>query len=237
MENQPISNQKDFQQLNNNPIEQNISPKKQASLLFPVLITLLISAIVFGFGGYYYGSSVNQVSNLETESISITDSRSNIPSPSPKSSDISLINYVHPEKMYKLEYPSGFIVKENKLGENQNSACHTELILAGSEEELNEKYQGNIVVDVCKVAEQFFPDSQFSNIGGSEATQITLNGNNTYVKSGELDAFKLGSKFQVKRVTTYKNGYAYTFDLRHIPNSPDYSDEFDQILSSFVITN
>jgi len=178
---------------------------------------------------------------LNIEPIVTTDSESDLspssPLLSPTSSDISFISYVHPAKMYKLEYPSNFIVKENKLGENPNSACQTELILAGSEAELNEKYQGNIVVDVCKVAEQFFPDSQFSNVDGSEATQTTINGNNYYVKIGELDAFKLESKFQVKRVTTYKDGYAYTFDLRYIPNSPDYSDEFDQILSSIVITN
>ena len=53
--------------------------------------------------------------------------------------------------------------------------------------------------------------------------------------NGEADAPKLGSTFQVKRVTAYHDSLAFTLDLRYIPNSPDYTKEFDQILSTFEV--
>lgn len=241
MENRSTIHSQISQQSQAASVEQNTSPKQKIHVLFPVLITFVISAIVFGFGGYYYGISIKETSNVKTGPISTTDFSSDAPTPSstlsPNPLGIETLQYVHPENMYELKYPSNFVIKENRLGEKSNSACKTELILAGSEDELNEEYQGTIVVDVCRTAEELFPDSQFSNIDGPEPTQVNLGGSIAYVKSGELDAFKLGSTFQVKRVTSYKDGYAYTLDLRYKPNSPDYSSEFDQIVSSFVIQN
>ncbi len=55
MENQPTSNPQICQQPGSAPVEDDTSPKQKTSLLFPVLITLLVSAIVFGIGGYYLG--------------------------------------------------------------------------------------------------------------------------------------------------------------------------------------
>jgi hypothetical protein len=143
-------------------------------------------------------------------------------------------SYRNPDNLYTLRYPESlFLIKEDNLAKNPNSACKTELVLADKEIGFTDKYQGNIVVDVCKIAEQFFPRSVFSNIEGTVTQDTVVDGKTAYVKSGEADLFKLGSKVQVKRVTVYKDGYAYTLDSRHIPGSRDYTKEFNQILSSF----
>lgn len=55
MENSPIINTQNSQQSSNFPVEQNTSPRQKMNVLFLVLITSLISALIFGFGGYYWG--------------------------------------------------------------------------------------------------------------------------------------------------------------------------------------
>lgn len=57
MENQPTTSPQIFQQLNNNPVEQSSTTKHKTSLMWPVLITFFISAIFFGFGGFWLGAS------------------------------------------------------------------------------------------------------------------------------------------------------------------------------------
>lgn len=244
MENQPIINSSDTSPVNSAPATSAPAPQQtKTNLLIPILLTVLVSAAIFGYGGYYLGkqSDISQSQNLTnlnqseiTPSVSSSQT-SMAASPTPSSSD--LVSYEHPAGLYKLRYSSIFEMKETKLGDNPNSACQTELILADKKTGFSDTYQGNIVVDVCKVAEQFFPDSQFSNMDDSEATKTTLGGKEAYMKTGEVDAFKLGTKFKAKRVTIYKDGNAYTFDLRYEPGGPDYSKEFDQILSSFAFTN
>jgi len=217
------------------PTSQSLaSVQPKTNLLLPVVLALLVSAVVFGFGGYYLGKkfSTNQLEITSFTSPSPT-SMATLPTPT----SIDLVSYEHPKGLYKLEYSSIFEMKEDRLGDNPNSACQTELILADKKTGFSDRYQGNIVVDVCKVAEQFFPESHFLNMDGLEETKTTLDGIEAYMKIGVVNAFKLGTKFQAKRVVVYKDGNAYQFDLRYESGSPDYSKEFDQVLSSFAFTN
>ncbi|KUK79758.1 MAG: hypothetical protein XD95_0146 [Microgenomates bacterium 39_7] len=65
MENQPDSNPQNSQHLNSASVNPDISPEQKMSLLFPVLITLLISAVVFGLGGFYLGKKSFTVFNTQ----------------------------------------------------------------------------------------------------------------------------------------------------------------------------
>lgn len=55
MENKLKRRQQNFQQLNNLSTELNSAPKQRASLLWPILVTLLVSSLIFGLAGYYLG--------------------------------------------------------------------------------------------------------------------------------------------------------------------------------------
>lgn len=55
MENQPISNPQDLQYSSDAPVEQNVNEVKRSSVLVPIALTFLITAIIFGIGGYFLG--------------------------------------------------------------------------------------------------------------------------------------------------------------------------------------
>jgi hypothetical protein len=67
MENQPIANSSGTPPVNSVPINQISTPQQtKTNLLIPMLLTVLVSAAVSAFGGYYLGKqfSVNQPQNL-----------------------------------------------------------------------------------------------------------------------------------------------------------------------------
>lgn len=67
MENQPITNSSDVSATNPITVSQPpVQPQTKTNLIMPFLVTFLVSATLFGFGGYYLGkqSSVNQPQNL-----------------------------------------------------------------------------------------------------------------------------------------------------------------------------
>lgn len=116
MENPTIPNPQNPQQLNNVPVEQNISPKQKTSLLIPVLITLLISAIVFGGGGYYFGklSSVTQPVT-QYEQPTPTPVAINEPNVSPISDPTSQWQtYSDPSLNVQFKYPSTITVEKKQ---------------------------------------------------------------------------------------------------------------------------
>jgi hypothetical protein len=56
MENQPTTNLSDISSANPTVINQPPIPQQtKTNLMMPVLVTLLVSAVLFGFGGYYLG--------------------------------------------------------------------------------------------------------------------------------------------------------------------------------------
>lgn len=65
MENSSTPNQQEFQSSDSVKVEQNTYSKQKASLLFPIAITLLISAVVFGLAGFYVGKKSSIVPNTQ----------------------------------------------------------------------------------------------------------------------------------------------------------------------------
>lgn len=63
MENQPITNPSETTPISSAPVVQPSAPiQTKTNLVMPILLTVLVCAIIFGFGGYYIGkqSSIGQ---------------------------------------------------------------------------------------------------------------------------------------------------------------------------------
>ena len=61
MENSDISNPHESSQLGNDFVEKNINPKQESNSLLPILITFLVTAVVFASVGYYLGSKIQKI--------------------------------------------------------------------------------------------------------------------------------------------------------------------------------
>lgn len=82
MENQPIVNLSETTPVNSTPISQSsIPPQTKTNLIRPVLLTLLVSGVVFGFGGYYLGK--NSPNSSKEKSGVQQDEMISSPSPTP----------------------------------------------------------------------------------------------------------------------------------------------------------
>lgn len=87
MENQPITNPLETTSVNSAPISQPPVPTQvKTNLLIPILLTFLVSAIVFGFSGYYLGTQ-------NSRSTSLTENANVQPTPTTQS---SLVNTTSP---------------------------------------------------------------------------------------------------------------------------------------------
>ncbi len=91
MENQSAINPSENVPVNSTPVSQpTIQPQTKVNLIAPILLTMLISAVVFGFGGYLLGKLTNKTNsfpitspqNAETNK-AIVSPASTIPSMSP----------------------------------------------------------------------------------------------------------------------------------------------------------
>src|SRR3990167_8612274 len=98
MENQPVANTSDppsadAVQVNQSPI----SPQTKANLTMPVLITFLVSSVLFGLGGYYFGkqSSDPQPNNYIPSLSTPTPIADSTASPMVAQSDSSLKTYTN----------------------------------------------------------------------------------------------------------------------------------------------
>lgn len=193
----------------------------------PILIVVIITVLVGGYLIYQ-----NQPKLTPTSTAQFTSAPTSTPKSTNSAKTANWKTYINLDKLYSLEYPADtFNIKEENL--TANSACKTELLMSDKATGFPDKYQGIIVLDVCKADSKFFPQMSFGNITGSETQQNMINNNVAYSKIGEATFEKLGSRVTVKRVVSYKNGYVYSFDLRFIPGSKDYTQEFNQILSTF----
>lgn len=111
MENQPITNSSDISQAN--PILVNpspVSPPTKANLLMPVFLTFLVSATIFGFGGYYLGkqspNTQKVAENIQTKPSS-TSSPSPSPTPAPADSDFDANWETYIGSEYSFKHPVG----------------------------------------------------------------------------------------------------------------------------------
>ena len=78
MENQPITNSSETTPINSAPIVQSPTPiQTKTNLVVPILLTVLVSAIVFGVGGYFLGKSI---SGNTQEPVAVSNPQ-NLPTP------------------------------------------------------------------------------------------------------------------------------------------------------------
>lgn len=116
MENQPILNPLETTPINSNsaPINQVPAPAyAKTNLLVPILLTLLVSAVVFGFGGYYLGkhSPNNSQQYISNQNVPITNVPEASPtqymqSPSAVPTKASLKTYTSKLEKLSFQYPS-----------------------------------------------------------------------------------------------------------------------------------
>jgi hypothetical protein len=115
MENQPIANSPETTLINSAPISQTpVTTQAKTNLLIPILTTALVSAIIFGLGGYYLGKqslnnfqqSVNNQNQPVVTNIPEVSPTQYIPSPSITSTPISLKTYTSKLEKLSFKYPS-----------------------------------------------------------------------------------------------------------------------------------
>jgi len=114
MENQPIINSPENGPVSSAPINQVSTPTyAKTSLLVPVLSTLLVSAIVFGFSGYYFGkySLNNSQQYINNQNVPVTNVPETSPTqynPSPSITPIKVSLKTYTSKLEKLsfQYPT-----------------------------------------------------------------------------------------------------------------------------------
>ena len=123
MENQPITNPSDIS--STNPIAVSQPPTQsqtKINVIVPVLVTLLVSAILFGFGGYYLGKTSSQPTENSPKNqaaivvVTPTPLPSSIPATSegPESTWQSYTNFA---ALYEVQYPNGWRVVPYSSGE------------------------------------------------------------------------------------------------------------------------
>lgn len=113
MENQPTTNPLGSTSVNSAPVSQSPVPAQvKTNLLVPILLTALVSAIVFGFGGYYFGTRtvtpqqyMNQNQPVPTNSPITTLVQ---PSPTPQITS-NLTKYTSSFEKLSFYYPSDWI--------------------------------------------------------------------------------------------------------------------------------
>lgn len=112
------------QKVTNPNISVNLTPITQlptfsqtkSNVLVPILLTLVVSGVIFGFGGYYFGSltvkNINEKVNLEPTQV--------IAYPTPISSNDQIANhltaagYQNHELGFSLDFPKTWQMKEKK---------------------------------------------------------------------------------------------------------------------------
>jgi hypothetical protein len=219
-----------------------VTPQPKTSWTIPLVLILALFSLVIS--GYLFW----QNQNLQKQLAAISS-----PTPSPfvltqsstpaADSTASWETYNHPQNLYSFKFPEDkLILEENPIDNNPGSACKTEVVMADKKLGfiMKDKNQfillGDIAVDVCKVSQESFPMAAFANMSGEPESKVEFNGLNAYIKTGEVDMFKIGRKDTVERFAFYKDGLQFTFELRIEPTRPNKKELFDQILSTFKFT-
>ncbi|RJQ35727.1 hypothetical protein C4559_06570 [Candidatus Microgenomates bacterium] len=113
MENQPITNSSDIS--STNPVLANqppIQPQTKTNLIMPIVITLLVSGVVFGLGGYFFGKqslpTQKVVENIQTSPTAISSPTPfSSPSVAPTVSDSTSNWETYNSSEYSFKHPKG----------------------------------------------------------------------------------------------------------------------------------
>lgn len=126
MENQPFTNPSDISSTNSTRANQpSIPSQTKTNLMLPVLLTLLVSGVIFGFAGYYLGKQgsqpqqyVNQNQPVATSSPETSSLQSQL-SPSVSSAPkASLKTYTSSFEKLSFQYPSDWTIVQSKPESN-----------------------------------------------------------------------------------------------------------------------
>lgn len=104
MENQSVASSPENNPVNPAPISQPSTPiQSKTSLFVPVLLTILISAVVFGLGGYYLGTRTTIQQQLVNQDQQAPNSQTPNVTSSPS---VSLKKYTSSFEKLSFQYPS-----------------------------------------------------------------------------------------------------------------------------------
>lgn len=235
MENQPVTNPSDISSVTPSPINQPpIPPQTKTNLMMPVVITLLISAVIFGFGGYYFGKqSLTTQKVAENIQTSPTPTSSPVLSPTvaPTGSDsiTSFKTYKGTIYPYQVTYPVEFIY------ENKDVTSEIERAVFN-----NSKSDQTLTSFMIYVLKGKLPDPSKIYIDKTGDQKLT----GKYILAGTEGIYiELpngqggGEEAQIPRTEVYieRNGILYSFDFFGVSSSKN--ETINQVLSSFKFTN
>lgn len=121
MENQLITSPSDISSNNQAVVNQPlIPPQTKPNLILPILLTLLISGVVFGFGGYYLGISANKydqqlTSEKQTNQVNQNPDLTQQPIENQPSQQV-WNSYIAKSMDITFKIPQDWIVDESNLG-------------------------------------------------------------------------------------------------------------------------
>lgn len=152
MENQPDLNPQNSQQLDNTPVEQTPVPRQKGILLIPILVIFLLSASVFGFGGYLLGRQSVGYSTYQEDQLDSTPS-SNVSQQarvvSPSSSPLIIIDKkIYSNQYFTFEYPESWTADTTLIYEHRSDCdpdtfrCANEKNIVDIRSNLTPIYQG-----------------------------------------------------------------------------------------------
>jgi hypothetical protein len=129
MENQPITNSPETTPINSTPISQPTAPiQTKTNLVVPILLTVLVSAIVFGVGGYYLGkqpsNNVQQpVANPNQPTTTLPTEV--LPSPTNTPTPVSLTTYTSSFEKLSFKYPTNWKITQSQKADSLNGDSMT----------------------------------------------------------------------------------------------------------------
>lgn len=228
MENQPIINSPDTSPVNSTTV--NPSPllrQTKTSLMMPVLLTFLISAVLFGFGGYYLGTQTKTQQNTSqiTNSPSVSSapsflSTSPVPSSIPMNDEVS---YTNSEYGFSLQLPQGFTTQSQAAGagtqEAPSNASNFYIYKVGDAESYLNRYINFEILGLESSYPTKWARTQTS-VGGKTATKLT---DSSKASSFDVYLVKLNNNQGVMEI--------------YVSNATDKSGAASKILSSLKFTN
>lgn len=226
MQNQSISNPQVSLKPNNTPVEQN-TPQKKTNLLFPILITLVISGAVFGLAGYYVGvqTIAKKDSNQATNPTPIPPkssptSSAPVQTPTPGNGEIT---YTNTQYGFSIQFPQDFTTQVEAAGagtrEAPPNARNFYIYKIGEAEPYINRY---VNFEILGLAPSY--PAHWTR------TQTTING---MMVTKLVDSSK-ASSFDIYIVELNDNQGVIEI---YVSNAPDKLSVANQILSTFKFIN